>query len=188
MDLRKVQRVEAARLISARRRAPHPSGLLDLAPDPALEEIADGWLDEDRRQRPHGGEILSYEQLERRRQREVQAGLRPDPAFYSGLYHRAYNPRLGDRPKSYPHTGDRWGNPEFDGRVSSRGGAGWTDIWVTRDRYAHDDPLTHGQRRRIRMLMRRVPPEKRRLARVTLAMMFGVSPATVHRVVVNSAA
>lgn len=188
MDLHKAQRAEAARLVARREKAEHPSGLLPLDPDPALEEMADGWIDEERRLdifkngRRFITDILSPEQLDLRREREVQCGLAPDPAFYSGIYRRAYNPELGKRPKSVPHMKND--NPEFDSRIPSiQGGTGWTDIWMTRDSGAHTEPLTHGQRRRIRAAMRRVPAEQQRLARITLAIQFGVSPATIYRIV-----
>lgn len=73
--------------------------------DYTLEDMADALLAQARRERPKAEEdadpypVLSPGQMARRQAREVyNRNGTPEAHFYSGIYRRAYNPKIHDRP------------------------------------------------------------------------------------------
>jgi len=72
--------------------------------DYTLEERADALLAQSRREHPRSQdedpyEVLSPGQMDRRRSREIynKNGF-PEPHLFAGLYRRAHNPKMFDRP------------------------------------------------------------------------------------------
>lgn len=149
-----------------------------------LERLADDILAEDRRRSEDRSIasrqfILSEAQLEARDRHEVltpHLGTMPN----AGIYHRAYNPLFGKRPR-----GKNSPAPEWDSRVPhlTSTPTGWTaEQWARDPQFAdrpHEDHqchLTAGQRSRIRRALRNASGNKRllHLTRAVLAEKYGV--------------
>lgn len=162
---------------------------------PKLETEADIWLENDKA--ATGGHnhgcwfgILSPAQLELRAQREI-----PTPNLGTmvnhGIYGRAYNPRMGQRP-------DRWDNanpydkPIFEKRVSNIR-SGWSAelLWPKRDPAGQVLPrdgyywhLDRFQRSRIRAIMAKLPAHRqdaRRVVKAILGVKYGVPDFVIAR-------
>lgn len=85
-------------------------GRLKSGIDYGLEEMADEMLAQAKRDKvavDDDYEVLSPGQLDRRRGREIynQNGT-PEVHLFSGLYRRAYNPRMRDRPQKNEKSTD----------------------------------------------------------------------------------
>ncbi|QAY04460.1 hypothetical protein SEA_TEARDROP_72 [Mycobacterium phage Teardrop] len=169
------------------------------APSPSLETIATMWLETDRRMHTavHGKSngpvfgILLPDQLRMRYEREVynRNGV-ADPAIESGIYHRAYNPRIGHRPT---HKYDPYYEQSgFDVRVGMEGNhVGWSEelsgprrdpAWPLDNRWGH---LDRCQRSRIRATLRKIPHDHlalRAIVRQHLATKYDVPVHVIVRV------
>ncbi|AON96837.1 hypothetical protein BI081_gp086 [Mycobacterium phage Tonenili] len=174
------------------------------APSPSLETMATMWLQADRRmyQAVHGKSngpvfgILLPDQLRMRYEREVynRNGV-ADPAIESGIYHRAYNPQVGRRPrrKFDPHNDGP--AHHYDSRVGMEGNhVGWSEdlCGPHRDPAWSDPPgqnrwhhLDRMQRSRIRATLRKLPQEHlalRDIVRRHLSATYGVPVHVIVRV------
>lgn len=92
----------------------HKLGTIRSGTDYDLEDIADGILAQYRREQGKDDddpyEVLSPGQMLRRQSREVlnKNGV-PEVHLYSGLFRRAYNPKMYDRPPREKPSNEEWG-------------------------------------------------------------------------------
>ena len=165
---------------------------------PLAEEQADEILYADRQAwiaehgKAHGTVhgILFADQLELRWSREIISEHPIDRAIHEGVYHRAYNPLLGKRPRK---KFDYYGEMGFDARVPYLGVTeegfhqdltGPHRVWIWPD-YPHRGHLSAGQCSRIRQVLRGIPDRYllvRRHIRQRLADQYGVPVGLIVRI------